>query len=269
MISFREIFYIALFEIKRLIFTWRFILLSIFLIIIPLTYTYFINNFLEAYHLIGNIFPGDIWYIMLLGSSIAIYLVSIATGSGIYSDVLEEDTVDLLYTLPASRTGLFIGRIMMVVIVIFLSIFAESTINIVLSYIYSPLTLNFGGIILYTISLLYPALVFTLFIGLLNVFVKNVNKTIIIGLLILFILPIIDFKLDLFYIRSGYIIKFLIDLMPHRIIYLAGSITKYFIKFRTDIPPHINIGTELVASIIYFITSLYILFKYIAEKDPI
>ena len=131
------------------------------------------------------------------------------------------------------------------------------------------LDVNVIPAIAYLIILYYVSVVYGIFIGLLNLFIVNTRKTVVVGILIYIILFYINGYIDiLYYSDVDSIIKFIIDLLPHRVSLLPASAIEYLygVSIGYNMPTPSNL---VISSIIYLLVGLYLGYRRIVLYDPI
>ncbi len=261
-VSFRSIRILLSYELRRITFSDRFRIISVFIILFPTAYIALILS--NPTVSIGNLF-----YHMMNSMIIILYLYNVAIASNLYYKDYEEITIDYIYSQPVSKFEIYICRISSILIlnligIIILALYSGSSL-----YILGRFDVNVIPAILYLAILYYVSVVYGIFTGLLNLFIVNTRRTVVVGILLYIILFYINGYIDiLYYSGVDSIVKFIIDLLPHRISLLPASAIEYLyeisIGYKVPVPSNLAI-----ASILYLLVGLYLGYRRVVLYDPI
>ncbi|RLG61501.1 hypothetical protein DRN87_02380 [Candidatus Geothermarchaeota archaeon] len=261
-VSLRNIWIFLSYEGRRIVFSDRFRIISVFILLFPTAYIALVLS--NPTVSIENLF-----YHMMNSMIIILYLYNVAIASNLYYKDYEENTIDYIYSQPVSKFEIYLGRISSILLlnligIIILALYSGSSL-----YILGRLDVNVIPAIAYLIILYYVSVVYGIFIGLLNLFIVNTRKTVVVGILIYIILFYINGYIDiLYYSDVDSIIKFIIDLLPHRVSLLPASAIEYLygVSIGYNMPTPSNL---VISSIIYLLVGLYLGYRRIVLYDPI
>jgi len=240
------------YEVKKIVYNNRFRLLSIFLFLIPLTNLFILSGY-ENVTIIQ-------FFNLTFNSMLVQYLLAIGIGSITYSYEIEEEIIDLMYSLPVSRIHMLISKILSSTIVLSSTVFTVYAVIYILSIFLIKPEIEISIYIIFVSANLYTTLVILYLTQALNTYIKKNLRTIVFMLILIFVSYLVTII-----IPWDNILYFITYVFPDKIIMIPILVIEkmLYLKDYGDIPIY------LLVSLAYLSVSLYIMFKSIVEEDVI
>ena len=195
------------------------------LIILSFSYNAFTRNKFSS--LTPNVAPEYLWVAISYSPAFFAYLIGVVVGGELFSKDFETGIIDIIYTLPASRLDIFLGKVFGGMAVSFIyTVIIEAT-SIISSYSVFGNLMNIPPFIILIMiaSYLFSQLIFYSISVYLGIKTRKRIRAIAFSVALVLILPLIDYYIAPIYRAGNIFIKFLIDMIPHRALDLPMSIT--------------------------------------------
>ena len=231
------------------------------LIILSFSYNAFAKNELSS--LISNVPLEYLWVAISYSPAFFVYLVGVVVGGELFSKDFEKGIIDTIYTFPASRLDIFLGKVFGGMIISFIYTVIIEIASVVSSYsVFGNLMdMPLSIIFIMMISYLFSQLVFYSISVYIGVKTRRRKTAITFSVALVLVLPLIDYYIAPIYQAENIFIRFLIDMIPHRALDLPMSITYNLLGISSS---SYNIITPFNAMIsIIFYTAIFLGFSMI------
>lgn len=229
------------------------VVLALVNILITLNFSYnaFTQNELSS--LTSNVPLRYLWVVISYSPTFFIYLIGIVVGGELFSKDFEKGITTTMYTFPASRLDIFLGKVLGGVLVSFIYTIIIESASLISSYAVfgSLIDIPPSILLIMIISYLFSQLIFYSISVYLGIKTRKRTTAIIFSIVLILVLPLIDYYIGPVYQAKNIFINFLIDMIPHRALDLPMSITYKLLGISSS-PYNIVTPFNAIISIIFY-----------------